>query len=132
MFFIDFTFAFVFALLLAGVLAALFGTRGVRRAGAWPIFLFLFVLLLAMTWAGGVWLSPFGPVFWGGYWLPFLVVGIIIALLIAALMPPARPPRSRSEAVDRAREEETATLALGAFFWMLVIVMVVAVVVRYV
>ena len=132
MFFVDFTFAFLFALLLASVLTALFGSRGVQRAGGWPVFFFLFVLLLMMTWAGGAWVAPFGPMFWGGYWLPFLAVGFVIALLIAAMMPAARAPRTEREAVDQPGAEEATALVLGAFFWILLIVMIIAVVVRYV
>ena len=92
MIFIDFLFAFFIALALAGILAAFTGDRRTRRTGALPLFLFLFFLLLMTTWAGGVWMTPFGPVLWGAYWLPFLAVAVIVALLLAALMPPARPP----------------------------------------
>lgn len=76
MIFIDFLFAFFIALALAGILAAFTGDRRTRRTGAWPLFLFLFFLLLMTTWAGGVWLTPFGPILWGACWPPFLAVAV--------------------------------------------------------
>lgn len=129
---IDFIFAFLIALLIAGVLSAMFGGRGVRRVGAWPVFLFLFLILFPTTWAGGVWVAPFGPVAWGGSWLPFVTVGILAALLLAALAPTARPPRGVADVTEPARKDEAAALAVGGFFWLLLIAFAVAIIVRYI
>ena len=129
MFFAELLFAFVIALLMAGVLMALLGRGRPGAEGLGVSFAFLFLVLFLATWAGGVWITPFGPPVWGIAWVPFLVVGIIVALLLAALLPPRRQPRESG-----APEAETAAGAavLGGFFWALVLALAVVVIVRYV
>jgi hypothetical protein len=130
MFFIDFLFALVFALIIAGIFAAAFGSRG-----PWESFLLFFIVLLLFTWAGGVWVTPFGPVLFGGYWLPFLIVAIVVALLLAAAVPPEdrREDRLIETAEPVRPPEETATLAtVGFFFWLFIFVLIVAIVIAYI
>ena len=119
----------LFAFLLAFFVAALFGGRGVRRAGVWPIFLFFFLLLLPLTWAGGIWLTPFGPTLWGGYWLPFVATAIIAALVFATLLPPARSPRPPGDS-DRV-EGDAGSLAIGIFFWVILALLIAAIFSQY-
>jgi hypothetical protein len=122
----------VFALFIAILLSAIFAV-GFRRKGPWESLVLFFLLLFLISWAGGVWLAPMGPPLWGGYWLPFLLVGVIMALLLAALAPP--PRESSVELVEEGKEtaERRAVLTgLGVFFWILVAALVVAIVIRYV
>ena len=83
---------FVFALIVSMICAALllpFAARS-RLRSRYPrlepvsIFVILLILFLA-TWAGGIWLVPFGPRLWGVAWASFVVVGLVVALLMAAL-----------------------------------------------
>jgi hypothetical protein len=127
MFFADLLLALAVALLLTAIFSAGFRNRG--PWGAWWIF--LLVVFLA-TWAGGLWLVPFGPTVFDVAWLPFLFVGLIAALLLAAAVPPARPPRTYGEAVAEARAEEAAVAAFSIFFWVLLVGLAVAVIVSYV
>lgn len=99
MFFIDLLFALVIALLLTAVFAA-----GFRRRGPWGIWwIFLLVIFLA-AWAGGVWMTPFGPTLFDVYWLPFVFVGLVAALLLAAAAPPTTR-RTYSETTPAPSEE---------------------------
>lgn len=130
----------VVALLVAFVLSALlvtvFGWERPDRRGRGSAMVFLLMVLFLATWAGGLWLTPFGPMHWGLQWLPYVVVGLVVALLLAALIPTARAPRTRREALERAdRQEqlEKGTVAFfGAFLWVLVLVLVVGIVAGYV
>lgn len=133
MFLIDLLFAFLIALIFAAILSTSYRGRGVQRAGAWPIFLVFFILLLLATWAGGVWIVPFGPPLWGAYWLPFVVTGIIVWLIIAAFAwePPRRSPRTDRVAADQAAEDEGVAVALTVFFWIVIIVLLVSVFSHY-
>jgi len=132
MFFVDFVFALVFALLFTFILVAVFGRRG---PGPYSGFVFFLVLLFFAIWAGGVWLVPVGPPLWGRSWLTFLLVGLFLALIIAASLPPAR--RTRAQAGEKAADvaldsrEEKIELALGTFFWVLLVVCLVIVATRY-
>jgi hypothetical protein len=68
---------FVFAAALRGELRR----RPLELGGAALAF---FVVVLLATWAGGVWLAPFGPQVWGISWLSFLLIGVVVALMLAA------------------------------------------------
>lgn len=113
---------------LTALLVGAFFTLVIGRRGAWPGFIIFFLLIFLFSWAGGVWLAPFGPPISGVYWLPFLIVGIFVALILAAAAPGV-PARSRGEAV---REEEAAGTALGIFFWILFILLIAVIIIRYV
>lgn len=126
MFFVDLLFALVVALLLTAIFSA-----GFRNRGPWGLWwVFLLVVFLA-AWAGGVWLTPFGPPLLDVYWLPFLFVGLVVALLIAAAVPPEpRRPRAPVAASEVATEEAVA--AFSIFFWVLLIGLALAIILWYV
>ncbi len=120
------------AFLLALIVSLIFA-YGFRRRGLWPGYLLFFLIVFLFTWAGGVWVTPFGPKFAGVQWLPFLIVALIIAFLIAAAIPPSysRPRTSESEDLRRARTREVSRF-LGIFFWILVVILLAALIARYV
>lgn len=127
MFFADFLFALCIALLLSAIFTLVFGRRG-----PWESVLVFFLLVFLASWAGGVWLSPFGPVLWGSYWFPFLVAGFVIALVLAS-MPPGRS-ESTVDLVEQAEEEREAKAllsALGIFFWILILALLAAIIFGY-
>jgi hypothetical protein len=127
----DFILAFIIAAIISAVLAFGLGWERPGRAGLWPSFLFIFFILLVVTWAGGVWVTPFGTPVWGVYWLPFVVVGLILALVLLAISPPRRP-RTRREAVEQSRDEREASTVIGGFFWVMLLALGVAIVTHYV
>lgn len=127
-------FDLLFALLIALAVSALFWSlAGWPGVGSEAVALFLLALLV--IWAAGVWVTPFGPVIGGGYWLPFLIPGLLFLLLLAALVP-SRRPRNRREALQEAEAEETVAvtvaLTLGVIFWTLVVFLAIAIVSAYV
>lgn len=124
----DLLFAFLVALVASIILALLYNGRGVKRAAGWSGFIFLFLLMLLATWAGGVWILPIGPVLWDGYWLTFAVTGTMIALLFAALLLSRPSPPTRNGGV---REEELVGLTIGAFFWIAIAAMAGAIIAYY-
>jgi hypothetical protein len=131
----DFLFALVTALLVAAILAPVLGRCRLTRAGGWVFFMLLFVLLLGFVWAGGVWLLPFGPLLWGAYLLPFLAVGFLLALLVAALLPVDRSPpeqaRGQSAALGPLLGNESTGTSLSMFFWLALVLLTIAIAIRY-
>ena len=120
-------------LVIALILTAAFAAGFRRRTPGSGIY-WLFLVILLVTWAGGLWITPFGPVFRGARWLPFLVAGLVAILLIATATIPERR-ESTVELVDPKEtesERKTAFIALGVFFWVLVAVLVASIVVRYI
>lgn len=124
MFFLDLSYVLVITLVLTAVFAV-----GFRRQRTWPVVLVFFIILFLATWAVGAWIAP-GTASSGMSWLPYLLIGLLFALLLTALIPLSRAMRS-----DRSKEAEEKTIAIIAFdlfFWILVIGLIAAIVIRYV
>jgi hypothetical protein len=120
--------------LLVSAVFALVTRRRIRRTGFGWFFLFVFIA----TWAGGVWLRPFGPVWSDIRWLQFLIAGLMVVLLFA-LFAPFKPPRGRHQTLAQldeiARQKELQKLSyvtLGIVFWVALVILMSAIVVRYV
>jgi hypothetical protein len=126
MFLTDLLFALVIGLLLTGLFNLLFRNRG--PWGLWWVFL---IVVFFATWAGGVWVTPFGPIWFGVAWLPFLLIGFLVALLLAAATP-TQLPRTRSEAIAQAEAESAGAVALSVFFWVLLIGFIGSIIIAYV
>jgi uncharacterized membrane protein len=127
-FLVDLLFALVMALLFTMVFAV-----GFRRPGPWSSVLVFFLVVFLAAWAGGLWVSPAGPVFLGIYWLPILLLSFLVALLLAAV-PPRRPPHVKtiSEAKEELREERATERAFDTFFWVMLIGFAIVIVLGYV
>lgn len=129
---LELLFSFIIALVLSSLLMLIWGREG-KRTG----FFWLFLTILLFSWAGGVWVRPFGPPLWGIYWFPFLSSGLIVALIFA-IFAPQRPPKNRNETLkmlERIRHEKELKKAtyftLSSFFWGLLFVLIVAIIIRY-
>lgn len=130
MFIIDLIVAFIVAIIFGVILAAVIGWERPGRTGFWPAMLFVFLIIFFTAWAGGIWLIPMGPPIGGSYWLAFVVVGLLVALILAAVV-----PNRRGKSTVRFVEEEEvreAEAVLGGFFWLLILALVVAVLIRYI
>ena len=125
------------ALVVAVIFSVVFALstwRRTRKSGLVWVFLIIFLA----TWAGGIWLRPFGPKLWGINWLSFLFIGCIVALFISLKGPPSDAPRGRQETLDmleRIKEEKEIRkityVTLSVVFWILLAVLVMAIIIRY-
>jgi hypothetical protein len=128
MLFIEFLFALVISLLITAIFAII-----LRRRGAWPFLLLFFIILLG-TWAGGIWITPSGPTLLNVYWLPFLIAGLVFALLLTLVILPQKyrikimQPRRLVEM----KEENQIELVLGSIFWVLILILIVSIFIRYI
>jgi hypothetical protein len=129
---------FLFALVIALLVGALFSAGGTR--GPWPSALWFFLLLFVGTFVLGSWAQPVGPRAWGVPWVNFLIAAIFLSLLVAALTPDYRhgyrhvkglplerdtgvPPERESEVSSvEGREAVEAATAVGVFFWIFLVV----------
>jgi hypothetical protein len=119
-------------IMVAGFLLLIRGS-GTRYGKMW-----LFLIVFGATWAGGVWIRPFGPPIGGVYWLTFALAGIIAVGLIGLFIP-QRPPHGRHETLEKLEQvkrseelQQVTTMTLGVLFWLVLSIFVVAIVVRYV
>jgi len=129
---LELLFASIVALILSPLLMLIWGREATRTG-----FFCFFLIILLSSWAGGVWVMPFGPLLWGIHWLPFLSAGLIVALIFT-VSAPQRPPRSHKETVKmlerirREKELKKATyITLSLFFWVLLFVLIAAIIIRY-
>ena len=137
---IDLILALIIALILTSLLVPLGRFHSPRTGERGLIgFVFILFLLFVFTWAGGLWVAPFGPVIFGVTWMPFVLAGLILALILAAVLPRREPPRSehfregasedKCNAVRREehREAEEARVAIGLSFVVAVIALLLAI-----
>jgi hypothetical protein len=131
MWLIELLIALVLALVLGAVLVVALGRKGPGPASG---LLFFALLLFVLTWAGGVWISPTEADAGAVNWLGFLAVGVVFALLLAALVPPVRRSAGPPPGQPASREEGTTpgeVLAIGVFFWVLLLAAIAALTLRY-
>lgn len=123
-------FAVFFAALIGALLVGAF-----RARTPWTGFAIFFLVLFLATWAGGIWMTPMGGAVWGVHWFPFLLTAIIVALLLAAATAVEEPPETTVELVDEGkmeRERRATAAAFGVFFWVLLLALAIAIILRYV
>jgi len=128
MFLLDLSFALVIGFLLVLLVSALF-----RDRTPWGSFWIFLLVVFLVTWAGGIWIGPFGPTFFEVAWLPFLIVGIFITVLLASTVPPrtSRPQKGTIEEAKRAEAPESVLAGLTLFFWIALILTLIAIILAY-
>ncbi|HCY86120.1 MAG TPA: hypothetical protein DHV36_13365 [Desulfobacteraceae bacterium] len=126
----DFTFSIIIAVALSIALTGLLEWRRPGENSFLANLGFVFVLLFLFAWAGGVWLTPMGPMMWGGYWVSFLVFPVLVGLVMAMLIPPNRP-KNRREQIAQKQRVKAASTALGVFFWLTSLGLVAMILIHY-
>lgn len=109
------------ALIITLIITLLFSLIAKRPLSG--LVLFSLVIFLA-TWTGQIWITPFGPISWGIAWVPLILVSLFFSFLIFALAPPVPTPATEGS-------EEPAFIALGLFFWLILILLLIAIIVGY-
>jgi hypothetical protein len=105
------------ALLVTMVLTwalSMFSKRPLR--GLWLFFLIVFLA----TWAGQLWITPFGPAYWGVNIFSLILVSVFFSFFVFALVP-----------FKQKNAEEGAFFIMGAFFWVIIILLIAAIVAGY-
>jgi hypothetical protein len=119
----------LFALIIAFIFSLVFGMAFCGYGLGMGFFLF-FIVLFLMTWVGGIWVTPFGPLWFGVPWLPFLFVGLLIALIMTVLAPDRRQGRGvpgTPQDIKEIREEA----AIDVFFWVLLSALILVLIIGY-
>lgn len=93
--------------------------------------LLLFFILFLGTWAGGLWITPFGPVWLGVYWMPFVVAGFFVALLVALTDRSSWRIHERNGTKSDRVERAALVTAFGFLFWILIMALTIAIIAGY-
>ena len=114
MFIIDLVVALVVGMIIVLIVSRAFGTKG-----PWGSLLWFFLVVSLFAWAGGVWLVPFGPMFWGIGWLPIIIMGVLVSLILTAASP--RTPRWRRASKEEVTSEAGTRAVVDIIFWVVII-----------
>ena len=114
MFIIDLFVALVVGMIIVSIVSRAFGTKG-----PWGSLLWFFLVVSLFAWAGGVWLVPFGPMFWGIGWLPIIIMGFLVSLILTAASP--RTPRWRRASKEEVTSEAGTRAVVDVIFWVVII-----------
>lgn len=124
--------------LAVAVLLSVLISKTVLSSSAQKHFVQIFLIIFFITWAGGMWIKPFGPSYHGIYWLPFILTGVI-ATLVIAITAHNRLPRNRQETlqllvrVERGRKLNQLTgIILRLLLGVMLLLLLTAIIVRYV
>jgi hypothetical protein len=123
-------FSLLYLISLAGILTFVFA-KLLRVRGPWGSFWTFFSVILLAIIAADLWVEPMGPYYADIYWLPPLIVGLIIAFLLAATSPPNKPIVNPKEPLSEIVDQQSKTVALGTFFWFLLILMLLLVIIGF-
>lgn len=131
-----FLIAILLAVLFTVLLIPLGGHRTRREEhGAGLAFLFFLLIFLPFIWAGGLWLTPFGPMMHGVAWMPFFLVGLLVMLLLLVTLPDASSRTGNEEPFPEADPEtegdEKAVKAFGAAYLVLLAGLAILIVASY-
>jgi hypothetical protein len=122
---------FLFTIFFSALAILLFTTL-FRTKGPWNNLVLFFIVIFLSTWAGGIWLYPFGPYLWGITWLPFMLVALFITVLLISVTPPKEG--TTVELVDQNKKEAEKKMikkSVSAFLVVIIIALVVAIIGRY-
>jgi hypothetical protein len=112
--------ALIVTFLITLIISAIF-KRPLR--GLWIFFLIVFMA----TWAGHLWITPFGPATWGISWIPVIIISIFFWILILALIPPWPP----AQGADNKAVSEEPLIKIGIFLWVVMILLAVSIAVGH-
>lgn len=119
---LEFLTALAIGLLIVFLFGGLLGRPGPWAAGGgWTGLFWFFLVVFLGAWAVGAWSAPVGPLVSGVAWVPFLFGALVFGFLLAALS----EPRPRTVAATPAEAEAEAVV--GGFFWIVMILLIVAI-----
>lgn len=104
-----------------------------REQTPWDNFWLFFLIVVLATWAGGLWIVPFGPTIFSIALLPCLFVGVFITILLASNTPrnPSKPQRVTIEEVQRNEPTDSTLEGLTPFFWIAMFLTLSAIIAAY-
>lgn len=119
----------IVASLLMALIITVFFSGVLKHKGPWGAIWLVFITIFLSSWAGYLWINPFGPMVLGVSVAPIFVVGMIFAFILAAVTVPRR--KTVKDLTIKEEVPEDTTVAIGIFFWIVLILLIIAIAIGY-
>lgn len=119
----------IVAALLMALIITVFFSNVLKHKGPWGAIWLVFITVFLSSWAGYLWINPFGPMVLGVSIAPIFVVGLIFAFILAAVSVPQR--RTVQNLSIKEDVPEDTKVAIGIFFWIVLIILIIAIAIGY-
>ena len=110
-------FSDIITALCAGIFFTLVFAGAMKKIGPWSSIAAYFLIVFLGTWAGGLWVTRFGPTLKGIFWMPFFSVGLVISLLLSSAARSSLPESGKT--LEQPVEKELPAGELDLSFWIL-------------
>jgi len=110
------------------IVIALFFANALRMRGPWGSFWTFSLIIFLAVLAAELWVRPVGPSYQGIYWIPPFAVGVLVASILAASTSSSAFHVKQKSKPGESIEQKANAIALGKFFWFVVLFMFVLVV----
>jgi hypothetical protein len=117
----------IFAALVVAIVLTVIFSGSYRHNGPFGGLLFFFLILFLASWAGQLWIHPITPFIWGIGWVPLVFVAFLMSFILTA----AAGTGGRKLTEKEKEEIESSISAVGIFFWVLLLVLLIAIVTGY-
>jgi len=122
---VQFIFAFLYSVIFALILTFVFKRRG---PGPFHGILYFFCIILLFTFSFATLIKPIGPKFMDVPWFSILGFAFVIMLLIGELLPHKDKASLVKKRPEEDIDEEVLDEEFGAFFWIILLVLVAAII----
>ncbi len=116
------SYSIIFVALITAFLLTLIFSRSFSSKGPFGGLLLFFLIIFLSTWSGQLWVHPVTTPIWGIDWGLLIFTAIVFSVMMVALSGPVPTPTS-----NEAQVNQEAGIAIGLFFWILIILLVIAV-----
>jgi hypothetical protein len=116
------SYTIILATLITAFLLTVLFARSFSNKGPFGGLLLFFLIIFLSTWSGQLWVNPVTEPVWGVDWGLLIFTAIIFSVMMMALSAPISKPSGGEPAVSQG-----AGITIGLFFWVLIILLVVAV-----
>ncbi len=110
--------AFLTAAVIMLLLFSIYRTQKIKGKEKPSGYGVIFLLMFLITWAGGLWIEPFGPNVKNVPLLPFILSGFFVLLLLVVFRFPVERKLNTKRIEKKNRMIENA---LRFFYWLLII-----------
>ena len=117
----------LFAAALISLILTVTSVFFLGKRGPWGSIWTFFLVLFLTLWTVSIYAAPIGPLYWGVAWIPITIAGLIITALLISAMPHTHDAPDKDIGVATNATHRLPDRPVGKFFWVLIILFVIAI-----